>query len=727
MLLAVLAGFIAALVLAMAGAHIRKQVGYLASLVPAALFIYFLSLVPAVATGGGVKVVYPWVSSLGIHLAFSVDGLSLLFALLISGIGALVFVYTIEYLKGYSYLPRFYAYLSMFMAAMLGLVLSDNLVSLFIFWELTSISSFFLIGFKNEERSSRRSAMVALAITGLGGLFLLAGVLMLRLATGSFSISEILASKPDLMGSGLYGLIVCMFFGAAFTKSAQFPFHFWLPGAMKAPTPVSTYLHSATMVKAGVYLLLRMSPILGGHAYWHTTLVVVGGFTMLYAAFHTLFRTDLKGILAYSTISALGIMIFLTGLGTTEALLAAGMFILVHALYKAALFLVTGALDHATGSRDITRLAGLGGLMPPLAIAGLLAALSSAGLIPFIGFIGKDLIYEATLQQTTGAWWLTGAAIATNVLLLSAGLLAGIKPFIGPLPPAYDRVAEPAPLLWVPPLLLGSLGLLFGMVPGLVSGPLVLPLLQAVGGAMGEVQVKLWHGFNNVFLLSTLTIIAGLAVYWKLKPTYARERAMERLERFSPEQIMSGLAVLLHRMAFWYTAFFQNGQLRRYVRIIILFLTILVGWQILTHLPFPIMLQKLLELTLYEVAILGIMVFATFFVVFTPTRLGAVAGMGVVGYSICLLFVFYSAPDLAMTQFTIDTLTVILFVLVLYKLPKYLKFASRAARFRDWVISLAFGGVITLVALAVLVQPAQKEVGEYYATYAYLQAKGKNI
>jgi multicomponent Na+:H+ antiporter subunit A len=727
MLFAVLSGFLAAMVWAVAGVKIKPVVGYMATLVPAALFVYFMTLLPQVAATGGFTKVYAWVPSLGVNLSFRVDGLGLLFALLITGIGTLVFAYTIAYLKGYKFLPRFYAYLSMFMASMLGLVLSDNILALFVFWELTSISSFFLIGFKNEEPASRRSAMIALAITGFGGLFLLAGALVLGAVTGTYSIQEMLQTNPDLTQHGFYGLMVLMIFGAAFTKSAQFPFHFWLPGAMKAPTPVSTYLHSATMVKAGVYLLLRMTPLLGGHAYWNTSLIIVGGFTMLFAAFHTLFRTDLKGILAYSTISALGIMVFLIGLGTPDALMAVALFILVHALYKAALFLVTGAVDFSTGSRDVTRLSGLGKVMWPVAVAGLLAAASNAGFIPTIGFVGKDIIYEATLKYGNMGVLLTALAMVTNVLLLAAGVVAGIKPFAGKLPGAFEKVSLPPALLWVPPLLLGVLGLLFGIAPGLVDGPLIQPVLASLQENTGLMQIKLWHGFNTVLLLSLVTIGLGVALYFFMKPNAAREAWMEKWESISPEQLTVKLATVLRRLATLYTNFFQSGYLRRYVRTIILFLTILVGIQIVNNLPFPIVLDKVLELTFYEVAILGIMLLGTFFAVFTPTRLGAVAAMGVVGYSICLLFVFYSAPDLAMTQFTIDTLTVILFVLVLYKLPKYLKYTSRVQRFRDWVVALMFGAMITMIALAVLAEPGEKEVGKYYAENAYVKAKGKNI
>ena len=317
------------------------------------------------------------------------------------------------------------------MAAMLGLVLSDNMISLFIFWELTSISSFFLIGFNNDSEVSRKSAITALAVTGLGGLSLLAGALILGNVGGSYNISELLNSSEAITASPYYILITILMFGAAFTKSAQFPFHFWLPGAMKAPTPVSTYLHSATMVKAGIYLLMRFTPVLGSTSFWNSTLLIVGAVTMVYAAIHTIFRRDLKGILAYSTIAALGILVFLIGQGTEGAMLAAALFIVVHALYKATLFLVTGIIDHQTHTRDVTVLRGLRKIMLPVAIAGFLAAISSAGIPPTLGFLGKELTYESTLAIIgTPLLWIA-LILLTKILLLHAGFVAGISPFVG--------------------------------------------------------------------------------------------------------------------------------------------------------------------------------------------------------------------------------------------------------------------------------------------------------
>ncbi|MBQ0738484.1 Na(+)/H(+) antiporter subunit A, partial [Aquimarina celericrescens] len=482
MLIAILTGFLFAILLFFGGKKlVNHKLALLPTLIPLGLFVYFVRFIGEVSNKEFIHKTYEWIPSLGVNLSFTLDGLSLLFSLLITGIGTLVFAYTSSYLKGHEYLDRFYGYLSIFMGAMLGLVLSDNLISLFVFWELTSISSFFLIGFNNTSEASRKSALTALGITGIGGLLLLGGGIVLGNISGTYSITEMLAQKDFIQGHEHYILAACLIFGAAFTKSAQFPFHFWLPGAMKAPTPVSTYLHSATMVKAGVYLLFRMSPLMGSTSFWNNTLLIVGLITMVYSAFHSIFRTDMKGILAYTTISALGILVFLIGLGAHESYLAAAVFIIVHALYKATFFMMTGVVDHQAKTRNVTELSGLRKVMLPVAIAGLLAAISNAGIPPSVGFIGKDLIYEGTFHFEHSAILLTAFAILTNVFISYAGYVAGIKPFIGKLPEKFEKVKFPSFFLWFPPVLLGTLGFIIGLFPVLIEKSLVKPILWSIG------------------------------------------------------------------------------------------------------------------------------------------------------------------------------------------------------------------------------------------------------
>ncbi len=727
MLIAVLSGFLFALLLVFTGKYLKGRAAVLSALVPLGLFVYFLGFLPAVAAGEEVMHRYKWIPSMGVDLNFHLDGLSLIFALMITGIGALVFLYSANYLKGDKYLDRFYGYLSMFMAAMLGMVLSDNVISLFIFWELTSITSFFLIGYNTDSPASRKSALIALAITGLGGMLLLGGVIAMGSVAETYSVQEMISNGTVFQDHDLYVLILILVFGGAFTKSAQFPFHFWLPGAMKAPTPVSTYLHSATMVKAGIYILMRFTPVLGNHPFWNDTLIIVGGVTMLYAAFHTLFRTDLKGILAYSTISALGILTFLIGLGTEAALLAAIVFLLVHALYKATLFLVTGILDLQTGTRDITKLRGLGGVMIPVAIAGVLAAVSNAGIPPTIGFLGKDLIYDSTMSMGSFGVWLTIAAIVTNILLFYAGFLAGVKPFFGKLPDTLKPVRMPSPLLWVPPLILALLGLAIGIFPALIENSLARPAVAALGAVGYEFHLKIWHGFNLILLLSAITLGMGTLLYFILRPSHQLERTIQRVEFLSPLSLSLKFARSFNGFSLFWTRFFQNGLLRYYLITIMCFLVTLVGYNMISGTHVYIDFATLADVTFYEYCVVGIMFVAIGYAVFTSSRLAAVAAMGVVGYAICLIFVFCSAPDLAMTQFAIDTLTVILFVLVLYRLPKYLQLSDLSSRIRDGVIAISFGLLITFLALEVLAEPVNRETSKFYAENAYLLAKGKNV
>lgn len=728
MLFTVLLGLSAAIMLLPFGNRLKTRWSVLLVAVPAVIFVYYLGYTPSISSGTTYSQHFDWVPSMGINFTFRLDGLSLLFALLISGIGTAVFVYGRNYLKGHIYFDRFFGYLCLFMSAMLGVVLSDNIFTLFVFWELTSISSFFLIGFNNNQPESRKSAITALSITGMGGFFLLAGLVLLTNITGTTTISELIDSRDVILNHPLYPLLLGLLFMGAFTKSAQFPFHFWLPGAMKAPTPVSAYLHSATMVKAGIYLLARFNPIVGGTDLWSYTLMIVGGVTMLYAAFHSLFRVDLKGILAYSTISALGILTFLIGLGTLEAIVAAAVFILVHALYKATLFMVTGIIDHETGTRDISKLAGLRKVMMPVAIAGLLAALSSAGLPSTIGFIGKDLIYEATLHAgNSWATLLTTLAVATNIGLVAAGFMAGIKPFVGKLPDQFENVHLPSAELWIPPLILAAIGMVLGIFPGIAGDFFAAKTADIMFGSETNMHLKIWHGFNLVLVLSIATLGAGMLLFVINRPKAEKLGFLNRLSGISPSALFTKLTAGLLHFSDRYTRIIHNGFLRSYHLKIILFAEALMAYKLWISGPVTINFQELTTVSIYEVAVVIILLGAVITVLSTPSLLTSVLSMSVVGYSMCLMFVFYSAPDLAMTQFTIDTLSTVLFVLVLYKLPPFLKFDTATRQYRDIAVSVGFGVLISLIALKVINEPVQKTISEFYGENAYLLAKGKNV
>lgn len=728
MLLTILSGLISACSVVFIGKYLKSRWSFVLPILPTLLFLFFAGHIPLISSGNQQLQHINWVPSLGVNFDFKLDGLSLLFALLITGIGSAIFIYGRSYLKGHIYFDRFFGYLLLFMSAMLGVVLSDNIILLFIFWELTSISSFFLIGFNNDSAESRKSALTALSITGLGGFFLLASLILLGNISGTYSISEMINSKELILNHSLYPLVIGLLFIGAFTKSAQFPFHFWLPGAMKAPTPVSAYLHSATMVKAGIYLLARFTPILGGTDYWNYTLMVIGGITMLYASVHALFRIDLKGILAYSTISALGILTFLIGIGTQEAFIAAMVFLLAHALYKATLFMVTGIIDHETGTRDITILSGLKTVMPPVALAAVLAALSSAGLPFTFGFIGKDLVYEATLHSPWNdyIWVLTGLAIATNIGLVAAGFMAGIKPFVGKLPSQFEHVHLPSKSLWVPPLLLALLGIVFGVLPSFAGTYLSIPAASAVAATFFTKNLQIWH-FNIILILSIATLLLGSSVYLLNKPSQSKLQQLARFDNISPQRIITGYANDIVRFANWFTNLFHNGYLRSYHLKIILFAEALLAYKLWVSGPIKLDLWTLTYPDIYEVVIVAVLIGALYIIVTTPSRLTSVVSMSVIGYCICLIFVIYSAPDLAMTQFTIDTLSTVLFVLVLYKLPGFINFASKKILYRDALVSLGFGLTLSLIALKAWSEPISRDISNFYGENAYLLAKGKNV
>lgn len=731
MILAVLSGFIVALILAFSGKLFKGRLSVLLGLLPLSIFNYFLYFFPAISKGEVITFSYRWIPSLGINLDFRLDGLSMLFVMLITGIGALIYFYAASYLEGHKYLDRFYAYLSLFMGSMLGLVLADNTLLIFTFWELTSISSFFLIGFNNDNAESRKSALMALAITGCGGFFLLVAFILMGIATDTYSIGQMLLAPGFLKTQPAYGLILFFLFVGSFSKSAQFPFHFWLPGAMKAPTPISAYLHSATMVKAGVYLLARFSPLLGDHLLWNNTLMATGGFTMIYAACHSVFKKDMKSILAYSTISALGMLVFLLGIGTRYAIVAAATFILVHALYKAGLFLITGIIDHETGTRDIDKLGGLRKWFPLVALAGLLAALSNAGIPLTFGFIGKDLIYEATLHtQDFFRYSLTPLAVTTNILLLYAGFNTGIRPFTGNIPENLSKgPLHPSlsPLLWIPPLILGGFGVFFGLVPYVPDQLTISHAASAIYGSYTLMPLKIWHGFNLTLLLSGGTIAVGAALYFLYRPAAKSAATQYWLQWFSPQHLTEWIGERTRLFAYHYTKLLQNGYLRSYILTITVFLIGLIGYRFFSTVDLRVNTSGFTEIRFFEFVVFAITVVATVTTVFTNSRLTAIVSMSIIGYSLCLIFVYYGAPDLAMTQFTIDTLTVVLFVLVLYRLPQFLINSNRKMKVRDGLVAVSFGTLISLITLQALISPANKEISRFYADNAYLLAKGKNV
>ncbi|MBL8090565.1 MAG: putative monovalent cation/H+ antiporter subunit A [Anaerolineales bacterium] len=698
---------------------------WLIALLPLGLSAYYISLLPSAAVGNPLTFTRPWAEALGASFSFRADGLGLLFALLISGIGTLVVIYARGYLNQKD-LALFYPWLLAFMGAMLGVALSDNLILLFIFWELTSLSSFMLIGFKNEKEAARSSALQALLVTSAGGLAMLAGIILLGMAGGTYEISALLSNRMAVQSHSLYLPALILILLGAFTKSAQFPFHFWLPNAMVAPTPVSAYLHSATMVKAGVYLMARLHPVLGGTDAWTYIVGGVGTLTMLIGGYLALSQTDLKRLLAYSTLSALGTLTMLIGLGTPLALKAAVVLLLAHGLYKGALFLVAGALEHETGTRDVTKLGGLFRVMPITAIGAGVAALSMAGLPPLFGFISKELIYETGLEINL---WLTVAIVAMGLFNVFIAIVVGVGPFIGKQTKTPNKAHEVPFSMWLAPTLLAGLSLFAGMFPGEVSSLIISSATSSVVGEAVVVKLKLWHGINPAFLLSIGTVIAGIALFfvrnslrsvlqkfeWKWGPGYLYNYALEGLMNF----------------ANWQTRIIQHGYLRYYLRVIVLILTV-SGAVALWRIPSVNLISSFNDsntsnVMFYDVMLAVLILGSALVAVLSPSRMGAIVALGAAGYLIALIYLFFGAPDLAITQFAIESLTVILFVLAFYHLPKFQTFSSASERKIDAVISLLAGALMTMLVLVAVDVQIASSISHYYIENSLPLAYGRNI
>lgn len=728
MLLAILAGFGVAMAAPIVHQSFRQWSGWLLAMLPLGLFIYFASYFEQVAGGEKLTFAYPWVDSLRVELAFMLDGLGLLMALLISGIGTLIVLYASGYLAGHPHLGRFYTYLLMFMASMLGVVLADNLITLFIFWELTSITSFLLIGFKHDYEKSRKAAQKALIVTGTGGLALLAGLILLGIEAHTWTISELASQKNQLQASSFYVPALLLILIGCFAKSAQFPFHFWLPGAMEAPTPVSAYLHSATMVKAGVYLLARLHPVLGGTDEWHAIVTVTGGLTMLIGGFLAWQQTDLKKILAYTTIGGLGILVFLLGIGTGLSVKAAILFLLVHSLYKGALFMVAGAIDHETGTRDITQLGGLAHSMKWTALGAGIAALSMAGIPPLIGFIGKEVIYEATQEaHQFSPFALTFAVLTANILNVTAACMVVLKPFAGKLTHTPKHAHEAPLTMWLGAFVLGIGSLSLGIAAQPVLGEFLTHTVEGVYGKPYEVELKLWHGFNTTLALSGVTLVVGVAFYYFMDRLLPLVRPLNVGDFIGAEKMYdTGFNGIL-KLASATEAFFQSGYLRYYLLTIIFTLSALLLLTLGLYVDLNSIRLSFDDLLPHDVMLAGLMVVAAMAVARTDSRLMAVAALGVVGYSVALLYVFFGAPDLAMTQFSIETLTVVVFVLVLYRLPKFKTLSSPRARVRDAIIASIFGGIVTLLVLIITSEPLTSRLTPYFAETSYLIGKGRNV
>lgn len=727
MFLVILTPFIAAALAPWLQRRLPNRAGACLTLAPLAMTAYFTALIPAVAGGGDRRVALPWVPALNLEIAFRVDGLSLLFALLITAIGALVVLYTGAYLAGHPRLGRFYAALLLFMGAMTGTVLADNILLLFAFWELTGVASFLLIGFESARPKARAAALQALLVTGAGGLALLAGLLLVGEGLGTYRLSEIVLQGDAIRASAWYTPALLLLLAGAFTKSAQFPFQFWLPNAMEAPTPASAYLHSSTMVKAGVYLLARLSPAFGGSEAWYAALTAAGAATMLVSAYLATRQSTLKPMLAYTTLAALGAITAALGIGTEAAVKAAMVFLAAHALYKAALFLIAGVIDHEAGEKDAERLGGLARAMPITAAAAALAALSLAGAAPLFGFIGKEVLLEAALDAPRFAIPLAAAIVLSGAANVLVAFLIAWRCFSGDRP-ALPKTPREAPIAMLAgPVFLAALGLLFGLAPGLAASSLLAPAAASVAGEPVPVKLALWHGVTPALLLGALALALGALLYFFRKPWRTGAARLAPLEAWGPEAAYHHVHAGLLALAHWQTRVLQHGYLRYYVMAIVVFWIVVPGAAML-EVPGLFSSEKLLgEFRLHETGLAVVIALAALYTMIAKRRLAAVASLGVVGYGVAMIFVLYGAPDVAMTQFVVETLTVLLFVLVFYRLPEFAQYTGRATRLRDLAVAACGGGLMMLLALAAMDAAPDPAVAKFYAENSVPLAHGRNL
>lgn len=693
-----------------------------------------LSQAPAVMRGETVFNRWEWVPELGLNLSLRLDGLSLMFAGLILFIGLLIVTYAHWYLSAKDSVAKFFSEMMLFMAAMLGVVLSDNLLLLVVFWELTSLSSFLLVGFWSHRADARAGARQALAVTGGGGLVMLAGVVLLGQIAGTYDISGMLSQVATIQADPRFvPALLCILVGC-FTKSAQFPFHFWLPDAMAAPTPVSAYLHSATMVKAGVFLLMRLYPVLAGTGHFEVIVGTAGLVTMLFAAFIAIFKHDLKGLLAYSTVSHLGLITFLVGLGSPLAAVAAVFHVLNHASFKASLFMIAGIVDHETHSRDMRQLGGLFALMPWTATLAMIAAASMAGVPLTNGFLSKEMFFTEAVNGTAGVWHLLVPMAVTLGGIFSVAYslrLVHDTFFNGPLGDVPNTHPHEPPVgMKAPSMLLVLICLVVGLLPAATFGPLVHVAATALAGrALPEYHLSLWHGFNLPLLMSAIALAVGVGLYLWL----AAGRRLHRIESeawfgwATGRRLFEGAIDGLFGLAGRITERLENGSLQRYVACFLVAALVLgaaplVGSGIGTG-DRPTLAATPLALVVWVLLLATCLAL----VLTHHQRFRAVVLVGVVGLIVALTFVALSAPDLALTQLSVEVVSAVLLLMGLALLPQHSPRETPALR-RAWHASLALavGAAVAVVAWWLLTR-GRDSISWYFLEQSYPKGGGTNV
>ena len=716
------------------GARSRTLTAAAAGLVTAAALALLLSHAPSVMGGATVTNAWPWVPEIGLNLSFRLDGLSMMFAGLILFIGLLIILYAAYYLAPEDSAGKFFSFMMLFMAAMLGVVLSDNLLLLVVFWELTSISSFLLIGFWSHRADARAGARQALAITGGGGLAMLGGFVLLGQIAGTYELSAMTANVAAIQADPRFVPALLLILLGAFTKSAQFPFHFWLPDAMAAPTPVSAYLHSATMVKAGVFLLMRMYPVLAGT--WHFEVIVstAGLVTVLFAAVIALFKHDLKGLLAYSTVSHLGLIVFLIGLGSPLAGVAAVFHVLNHATFKASLFMIAGIVDHETHSRDMRQLGGLWKFMPWTATLAMVAAAAMAGVPLTNGFLSKEMYFAEAVAGTSGlyAWLVPVLVTLAGVFGVAYSLRFMHDTFFNGEPGDVPNTQphEPPLGMKLPVILLVAMCIVVGLLPALTFGPLVHVAASALAGkALPEYHLAIWHGFNLPLLMSLIATVAGVGLYlWLAKG--------KRLHRINSEDwfgAATGRAIFewlidhLFGLAGRITARLETGSLQRYVAWLLLSALVLGSLPLLGS-GIGTGARPQMPATPLAWAMWALLAVTCGAIVRTHhQRFVAVVLVGVVGVAASLTFLGFSAPDLALTQLSVDIVSTVLLLMGLALLPqtspKETPFLRKSLH---GLLALASGVAMSVISWLVLTRD-HESISWYFLEQSLPKGGGSNV
>ena len=701
------------------GRRLGRAVLLVGALAPLSALVWAISASPGILGGAPVGASLTWIESLGLGLDLRVDGFALLMVLIVSAVGVLVFVYAARYFIPRTDLGGFTATLVAFAGAMLGLVVADNVLALFVFWELTSVTSYLLIGFDDRSAAARAAALKALLVTGLGGLAMLAGLVMVSQEAGTYLLSEILAAPPT-SARAVTGLVLVL--AGAFAKSAQVPFHFWLPGAMAAPTPVSAYLHSATMVKAGVYLIARLAPVFAPLVMvWRPLVVTVGVVTMILGGWRALGEKDLKLVLAMGTVSQLGFLVVLVGFGHPALTVAGVALIIAHAVFKAALFMVVGILDHQTGARRISNLAGWGRRMPVVWWVAALSAASMAGIPPLLGFVAKEEALRGLLAAPGTGWAFAG--VVAGSVFTAAYSLHFFRGSLLSLSPDGVFAAAPRPRLpfLAPAFILSGFTVVAGLAPALINRLAAAAATSLDIGATGF-NLSLWHGLEPALGWSAAIVLAGYLV-WRA-PTEALRKITSQVPEGS--QMYSGVLKYLNRIADRVTAVVQSGSLPVYLQIILVTAVVLPGWRLIRSWS-PDFEGMLVESPLRSVVALTVIVAAAGVSV-ARRRMGTVLLLGAVGYGVAVLFVLHGAPDLALTQLLIETLSLAMFVMVLRHLPDRWEVVRwKAGQTSRIVISAAVALLMGGLALWAGASRVAPSISDDYVDLAEPEGGGGNV